>query len=163
MYNQRPKYFILLFILMFSHLEHSWLLSPAGWWPHAVRDTQVAKHAVADVRNAVKYHHNNLNISKNTHLMIDLELSLTIATFLLFPEPVSQEDFRNEWLWLLLQSLLKVFFFFRLYPKILSALVPSPVPLDPNQNPKQSKIQIQVQLGLGWHQNHIGHPPHHHQ
>ena len=122
-YNQRPKYFILLFILMFSHLEHSWLLSPAGWWPHAVRDTQVAKHAVADVRNAVKYHHNNLNISKNTHLMIDLELSLTIATFLLFPEPVSQEDFRNEWWWLLLQSLLKVFFFFRLYPKIFSFIV----------------------------------------
>ena len=39
------------------------------------------------------------------------------------------------------------------------ALVPSPVPLDPNLNPKQSKIQIQVQLGLGWHYNHIGHPP----
>ena len=32
------------------------------------------------------------------------------------------------------------------------ALVPSPVPLDPNK----SKIQNQVQSGLGWHQNHMG-------
>ena len=29
------------------------------------------------------------------------------------------------------------------------ALVPSPVLLDPKQNPNQSKIKIQVQLGLG--------------
>ena len=41
------------------------------------------------------------------------------------------------------------------------ALVPSPVLLDPKQNPNQSKIKIQVQLGLGWHYNHIGHHPTH--
>ena len=43
-----------------------------------------------------------------------------------------------------------------LYPgRIINcqALVPSPVPLDPN--PKKS--QIQVILGLGWHNNHMGH------
>ena len=39
------------------------------------------------------------------------------------------------------------------------ALVPSPVLLDPKPNSNQSKIKIQVQLGLGWHNNHMGHPP----
>ena len=38
------------------------------------------------------------------------------------------------------------------------ALVPSPVPLDPNSNPKQSQIQVQSQLVLGWLHNHIGLP-----
>ena len=32
---------------------------------------------------------------------------------------------------------------------LFKTLVPSPVLLDPKQNPKQSKIKIQVQLGLG--------------
>ena len=46
--------------------------------------------------------------------MIELELSLTIATVLFFPGLVSPEYIRNEQ-WLFMQAPL-VFFFLRLYP-----------------------------------------------